>query len=409
MLSGTSSSHAPGVRRAETPEELLRTKPGMRSKNGWYGRVPATRLATALLLAMPATLVAQDARTSAEYFVYVAAESQDRVDLVRFDGRSASVLDSIAVGRFPTEIDGPHGLAMDPSGERWYLTLAHGNPYGAVVSYSTDTNRPVASTPLGLFPATVQVAPGGLLFAVNFNLHGEHAPSSVSVVDVETMLEIARIETCTMPHGSRLTRDGSRHYSACMMDDMLVEIDAHRLEVRRRMYLGPGDEREWPADQTASPMTGQDMGGAPVCGPTWAHPSVSGDRIYVACNKHAEVLEIDTADWTITRRFETGAGPYNLDVTPDGTRLIVTYKGGQATGVWDLQSGTELARVANTRRLPHGVAISPDSRFAFVTVEGVGGEPGTLDVIDLDRGELVASVDVGKQAGGVAFWKMESR
>jgi DNA-binding beta-propeller fold protein YncE len=156
-------------------------------------------------------------------------------------------------------------------------------------------------------------------------------------------------------------------------------------------------------------MTGHDMGDAPVCGPTWAHPSVSGDHIYVACNKHAEVLEIDTADWTITRRFETGAGPYNLDVTPDGTRLVVTYKGAQATGVWDLRRGTELARIANTRRLPHGIAISPDSRFAFVTVEGIGGEPGTLDVIDLDLGELVASVDVGKQAGGVAFWKIENR
>ncbi|MFV1986918.1 MAG: YncE family protein [Gemmatimonadota bacterium] len=357
-------------------------------------------------MAAPVTLMAQDVRPAVAYYVYVAAESDDRVDLVRFDGRSASLLDSIPVGRFPTEIDGPHGLAVDPGGERWYLTLAHGNPYGAVVAYSTDTNRPEAITSLGLFPATMQVTRAGLLFAVNFNLHGEHLPSSVSVVDVETMLEIARIETCTMPHGSRLTSDGSKHYSACMMDDMLVEIDAHRLEVRRRMYLEPGNERAWPADRTSGPS---DMNDAPVCGPTWAHPSVSGDRIYVACNKHAEVLEIDAADWTVTRRFKTGAGPYNIDVTPDGRLLVVTYKGGQATGVWDLESGTETARVENTRRLPHGIAISPDSRFAFVTVEGIGGEPGTVDVIDLEGGELVASVDVGKQAGGVAFWKTEHR
>lgn len=147
------------------------------------------------------------------YYVYVAAESEDRVDLVRFNGAGASVLDSIPVGRFPTEIDGPHGLAVDPNGERWYVTLAHGNPFGTVVAYSTATNRPAGSAELGLFPATMQVTPAGLLFAANFNLHGEHEPSSVSVVDVGAMIEVAQIPTCTMPHGSRLTADASRHYS----------------------------------------------------------------------------------------------------------------------------------------------------------------------------------------------------
>lgn len=382
----------------------------MRSENLTRRPALAALATTTWLFAAPAAVTAQDAGASGDraYYVYVAAESEDRVDVVRFDAQGAALLDSISVGRFPTEIDGPHGLAVDPSGDHWYLTLAHGNPYGSVVAYSTETNRPEASATLGFFPATMQVTPAGLLFAVNFNLHGDHVPSSVSVVDVESMTEVARIETCTMPHGSRITADGARHYSACMMDDMLVEIDALRLEVSRRMYLGPGHEQTWPADDSSSPMAGHDMSAMdmPVCGPTWAHPSVSGEFVYVACNKNAEVLEIDAKEWRITRRFATGPGPYNLDVTPDGTRLVVTYKGGQATGVWDLDSGTETARIENTRRLPHGIAITPDSRYGFITVEGVGGEPGTVDVIDLDRGTLVSSVDVGKQAGGVAFWKV---
>lgn len=338
------------------------------------------------------------------YYVYVAAESEDRVDLVRFDGIGASVLDSVFVGRFPTEIDGPHGLAVDPSGERWYVTLAHGNPFGTVVAYSTETNRPLGSAELGLFPATMQVTPAGLLFAANFNLHGEHEPSSVSVVDVGAMIEVAQIPTCTMPHGSRLTADGALHYSVCMMDEMLVEVDAHRLEVTQRFLLSPGSEQAWPYDWLPTQPVG-----AAACSPTWAHPSVDGRHVYVACNRNAEVLEIDVRSWQVTRRFATGEGPYNLDVSPDGAYLVVTYKGGQATGVWDLAGGTEVARVPNTRTLPHGIAISPDSRYAFVSVEGVGGEPGTVDVIDLRDGVRAASVDVGKQAGGIAFWKVEPR
>ena len=135
---------------------------------------------------------------------------------------------------------------------------------------------------------------------------------------------------------------------------------------------------------------------------------MDGRFVYVACNRNAEVIEVDTEDWKVSRRFATGAGPYNLDVTPDGRLLVVSYKGAQATGVIDLASG-EVRSVANTRRLPHGVAVSPDSRYAFVSVEGIGGEPGTVDVVDLESVTLAGSVDMGKQAGGIGFWKYVPR
>ena len=53
------------------------------------------------------------------------------------------------------------------------------------------------------------------------------------------------------------------------------------------------------------------------------------------------------------------------------------------------------------------VVVSPDSRYAFVSVEGVGAEPGKVDIYDLRTFERVADVEVGQQAGGITFWKME--
>ena len=53
------------------------------------------------------------------------------------------------------------------------------------------------------------------------------------------MLEVQRIPTCVMPHGSRLSPDGRRQYSACMMNDVLVEIDADQLAVARRFTSSP--------------------------------------------------------------------------------------------------------------------------------------------------------------------------
>ena len=39
--------------------------------------------------------------------------------------------------------------------------------------------------------------------------------------------------------------------------------------------------------------------------------------------------------------------------------------------------------------------------------EGVGAAPGKVDVYDLRALAKVGTVDVGQQAGGIAFWKME--
>ncbi|MEE2638448.1 MAG: hypothetical protein VYE68_14600 [Acidobacteriota bacterium] len=141
--------------------------------------------------------------------------------------------------------------------------------------------------------------------------------------------------------------------------------------------------------------------------PTWVTPPSPIGKLYVTGNNVATIFEIDLETWQIERTFETGAGPYNLDVSPDGTRMVATYKGGDAVGFWDLGRGIETTRTPTSRPLPHGVVITPDGEYAFVTVEGVGADPGTVEVYQVDTGERVASIDVGKQAGGIAFWKME--
>jgi DNA-binding beta-propeller fold protein YncE len=312
------------------------------------------------------------------------------------------------VGTNPTELAGPHGIAVSPDGGFYYVTTAHGMPNGALYKYSTATGEQLGRVELGLFPATVQVAPNGhYVWVVNFNLYGEHVPSSVSVVYADEMLEVKRIPTCVMPHGSRLSADGKHHYSACMMDDQLVEIDADRMAVSRRFLLKSGDERG--IDATTMTVAGHAGDGngtnghaAATCSPTWAQPSVDGRTVWVACNKSNELVEIDGAQWTLRRRVPAGDGIYNLAASPDGKLVVATNKRGQSVSVFEAASGKELARIPTTRRVPSGLVVSDDSRYAFVTLEGVGSEPGAVDVIDLTAWAKVASVDVGQQAGGIA-------
>jgi hypothetical protein len=343
-----------------------------------------------------------------DYWVYVGAESADLIHRIRFGPSGAQVERTIPVGESPVEMEGPHGLQISRDGRYLHMTTGHGSPDGKYWRYELGPDTLTApGIFLGYFPASLDVTPDGLYaFVVNFNLHGRMEPSSVSVIHTPSNTEVARPVTCTMPHGSRVSPDGTHHYSACMMDDQLVELDTRTFEVSRRFSLAPGKEGPLPREAGEHHAAGHGAMPAPGCSPTWAQPSADGGKIYVACNKADQILEIDRASWTVSRRFATGRGPYNLAVSPDGRFLLASLKQGGGVQLFELASGTSVMEAKSSTTVTHGTVITPDSRYGFVTSEGVGAEPGKVDIYDLGMRARVASVDVGQQAGGIAFWKM---
>jgi DNA-binding beta-propeller fold protein YncE len=362
-------------------------------------------------------LIQPGATQTARYWVFVASEAADRIALLRFDGSGAHVERDFSTGIMPAAIDGPHGLAVAPDGRSFFVSLAHGQPYGAVWKYSTAGNDQVLGrVTLGSFPATMQVSPSGdFLYVVNFNLHGDHVPSSVSVVDTAAMVEIKRIQTCVMPHGSRFDPTGAHHYSACMMDDALVDIDTNTLRVSRHFILTKGNEHgeSGPPPLSTTATAGHaghgsepPPAGSQSCSPTWAQPSADGRSVFVACNGSSELVEVDVGGWTVKRRIAARNGIYNLAVTKDG-KVIATNRRDQSASIFEA-SGQETARIPLPRKAPHGVVVSPDDQYVFISVEGVAAEPGTVVMVDVKTGKTIASVDVAPQAGGIDLWKMEA-
>jgi DNA-binding beta-propeller fold protein YncE len=355
-----------------------------------------------------------------DYYVFAAAEGNDQIYLIRFGPSGIHSDRTSTTGIMPTDVDGPHGVAMSPDGKYYYVTTAHGTPFGYLWKYSTANDSLAGRVMLGNFPATAQVTPdGSFIYVVNFNLYGEMVPSSMSIVSTDEMVEVARVTTCTMPHGSRINPQGTKQYSGCMMDDMAVEIDTRDFSVSRHFMLTKGKEKGMtgaPAqhrvattDHAAHDMGGHGMEppkpGDVSCSPTWVQPSSDGAKIFVACNKSSDIVEIDVAGWTMTRRLPAGNGIYNLAVTRDGKYIVGTNKRDKSVSVIDIAAGTEAARIPTSRRVASGLTISSDDRYAFVTQEGVGSEPGAIDVIDLRALRKVATIDIGQQAGGIDFWK----
>ena len=339
------------------------------------------------------------------YWVYAAAESEDEVALLRYDAGGDLVVEkTIITGWLRAEIEAPHGLAMDPAGEYWYLTLGHGFPNGRLVKYATGADTVAGVADLGLFPATIAIPPhGAVALTVNANFHGDHVPSTVTIVDLETMFPIADVVTCTMPHGSRFNADGTKHYSACMMDNQLVEIDGATLDVTRRLDLI--------ANRPAmAPMEGH-MAMAPPgenCSPTWTTPHPDGRRVFVPCNKGDVILEVDLE--AVARhpphrgpRCAVQPGPYTrrhqTSRHPEGQRQAgnLGCRNGQPAAHDRLPHARDPRRNRDARRpLRHR-----DGRGHRRRPRDGGGDRNRV------RARRVASAEIGKQAGGIALWKME--
>jgi DNA-binding beta-propeller fold protein YncE len=362
---------------------------------------PAPQAAVAVPQSTAASAPASQPPTQ-DYLVYVVCESADKVVLLRFGPKGFKEEHETRIGLMPTDINGPHGIAVSPDKHYLYVSVGHGRPDGSVWKLKTGTDEVIRYAPLGLFPATTDISgDGAFIYVANANFHGDMVPSSISVVATDAMAEVKRITTCTMPHGSRLNPQGTKHYSACMMDDMLAEIDTQTFEVSRHFMLTAGKEM----GMAGAPDKQMKMGDL-TCVPTWAQPSNDGSEVYVACNKSNDIIAVNVASWKMARRFPAGTGVYNMAMTKDG-RLVATNKRGQSVSIFDPKSGKELVRLPTKRKVVHGAVVTPDNRYAFISVEGVGSDPGTVEVIDLDSMKTVGTLDVPQQAAGIDFWKTE--
>src|SRR5262249_34396298 len=134
-------------------------------------------------VAQPSTVDARPSPPARDYLVLVASEAVDKVAVIRFGPKGAVVDRDRYVGWAPTEVAGPHGLAVSPDKQSFFVSTAHGSPFGRLQKFNASGLSPDGAVMLGNFPATMQVSPDGyFVYVVNFNLHGEMEASDVSVV-----------------------------------------------------------------------------------------------------------------------------------------------------------------------------------------------------------------------------------
>lgn len=355
----------------------------------------------AILLAIPASAQTADAG----YRVGVVSESGDIVTWLKPTAGGLSVERVVPVGIMPSDIDGPHNITVAPDGKSYYITIAHGTPFGSLWKMDASGDSLLGRAQVELFPTTISLTPDGqFAFVANSDFHGDHPRVNVvSVIHTPTMNKITDIPACDMPHGVKVNHAGTRVYASCMHSDEILQLDVATFGISRRAKTGEGGTMASMPPAHHGPAAPSGLAGTKECSPTFISVSPDDKRLYVACNYGNSVQVWDAVSFRPIKEIPVGKGAYNVEPSPDGKLVIVTNKKDQSVSLIDAGTLAEVARVPTSKKIVHGVAYSPDSRLAYISCESIGADSGAVDVIDLAGRKRVASIAIPGQPTGITI------
>jgi YVTN family beta-propeller protein len=122
-----------------------------------------------------------------------------------------------------------------------------------------------------------------------------------------------------------------------------------------------------------------------------------GSQLVIADSGGNELIFVAPATGEVLRR-ERISNPYHLEYSPDGRYLVIASLRRDQVDIYEAATLTLIHRL-RPGDMPSHIAFSPDSRFAYVTLQG----DRALVAIDLAQRNEVWKVEVGPEPAGVIW------
>ncbi|MGY8799296.1 MAG: hypothetical protein ACKVG4_11010 [Longimicrobiales bacterium] len=325
-----------------------------------------------LVLSMAVALVSAGCAEVPSGRLLVTSGFTDQVFVL--DAATGEVLDSLWLDPRPGERDEPHGIAVSPDGQHFYVTLSHGEP--TLWKYESEGLRLVGRVTLPTSGAArVRLSPDGEMAAVpDYWLSGGGVNSRVAFVNTRDLTIHASPEVCPAPHDASYSPDGAFIAVTCAAGDQLVILDAADLSDFQRLSTEAG----------AKPMN-----------VAWRDNS----RLFLTLGAAPHVVDVDLNNPGSRTLLSTDDGGAQIEVGRD--RAVIANRGAGTVSIVDLlRGGTRSVVIPGAN--PHGVALSPGRSIAYVTYEGDTRSRGGVVAVDLASGDIVWHTDVGVFTLGVA-------
>lgn len=294
-----------------------------------------------------------------------------------------------------------------------------------LVEFYSPSGERTGSTPTGISPRSLAQRDNQLFVA---NRGSDRAPGSdLSVIDLQRRQTIRTIQACAAcaPRGLAFGPDGTLWISA-QKDQAVYWMSPPYRDPAGSAIVAWGWPQEIAAvegqpllvagmrNNTAVAVIDARTAGTPrtsriEIGPVPDHviarPGTS--EIWVSVNPLGQlaVLTAQTDGFGAAEKFRSVDYPTDLAFTPDGRLVCVSAAGVTIDfAVFDAQARTRLATL-DLDGLAQDLSISPDGRFAAVTVETTDGRHA-LAIVALGDGKnpkLVRTITLSGQAGGVLW------
>jgi DNA-binding beta-propeller fold protein YncE len=324
---------------------------------------------------------------SAQDRLYVTNQDDATVSIVDLDSRRLlETLDLQKLGFAPNAR--PHHAQVERDGRFWYVTLI-----GAGKVLKLDrSNRIVGAVDLEV-PGLIAMHPTEDLLVVARSMSAVNPPRRIALIRRSDMTLLDEYEVVfPRPHALVVDPRGEYVYVGSLGENQLASI---RL-----------------ADGESHLVT---VEGPPL---TLTQFAVSPDGRWLAATASTgnEVVVFDIADPAVprvARRIPMNRGPFEPAFTYDGQRLFVTNLDANTvslvrTGDWTVEKVIEHPGFGQ----PHGVALSPDGQWLFVSNRHQAGgahdheghravAKGTLAAICIATATVDTVIEVGNYAAGV--------
>lgn len=321
----------------------------------------------------------------------VAAQANDRpagtLIVSNMNDNSATILDA-ATGRvlatLPTG-EGPHEVAASHDG-RWALVSNYGvrgKPGNSITVIDLDHLAVARTIDLREYqrPHGMAFLPGDSVVAITSEVR-----KAVLFVDFRSGTVVR-----TLPTGGR----GSHMLASSAAGDRIVTGNIADATITL-MSLSPA------AAPKTFPVAPQPEGIA---------ITPDGSAAWVGSNRDSIVLVVNTGTGAVTDTLRGFGLPYRLAISRDGRTAVITDPVKGQVRVFDTatrrarftidvprDSIVPTAEVAGSPS-PEGVAISSDSRWAFVTLQG----RNRVITIDVSRGTIIGWAPTGTWSDGIAY------
>jgi PQQ-dependent dehydrogenase (methanol/ethanol family)/PQQ-dependent catabolism-associated beta-propeller protein len=300
--------------------------------------------------------------------------NEDSGDISVIDLHTASVVDTIAVGKRP------RGMRLSPDGKKLYVAVS-GSPKAPPGSDEASLPPPdrgadgIAVIDLASLRMVRTIPSGNDPESFDLSADGRYAyvanedASRASIVDLDRGQVVQSVTVGGEPEGVTRCPDGSCVYITSEQDGAVHVLDVPSRTIKAVVEVG-----KRPRSVLFSP---------------------DGGRAFISNELSSSITVVDAAHHAVEGTIDVdrpSARVMGLALSGDGSTLYASTGRGGEVAVIDVASRRVKNAIAGVGTRPWGIALSPDGHQLYTA----NGPSNDVSVIDLREGKVVKRIQVGR-------------